>query len=472
MLPPYTGVVNPSTTYSLALTPGDGTKTVYIAFWTGTESITIIKSIILDTTAPTLPILTSPTNGAAATGAFNITRSWSSDTGVGLSGYQYFVATTGTLGVWVIKSWFTTSTTVAIANNELGTNGTFYRYVKALDRLNTISTSTVQSFTYTGLIDTTPDQFTLNTISSATIHTTYTHTVYIAWLSANTPVLASITQWKLYISGHYVGTNGYVQNGWAVRIELESSSYYNRLVTSTLTIGWVSAIFSITTETEAEANDITDYTDIVTNLSTTEKLQIIALFEALRDLYGGSKQDEFLNSFMVMLESKLDALGSSTTDTHIHEALQYLYDLCDRYRGGAWSSNTDISNTSRIIHGIYTAPNGKKYTITYDAVKRQFTSSNFLTPKYFPTLDVLRYTIDTANPSWSNYLNAKTIKARWWRIAIDWTRQTSPYTAPNGKVFYFFKTMEGQFSSYTFTVEKYFDSLDATKVHVYTNNSK
>jgi hypothetical protein len=339
--------------------------------------------------------------------------------------------------------------------------------------LNTTSTSAVQSFTYTGILDTVPNQFTLNTLTNATIHTIYgSNTITIAWLSASTPVLASITRWTLYISGRDVGTNGYVQNGRTVRIELESSSNYDTLVTSTLTIGWVSAVFRITTETEADANDITDYTNIVTNLSSTEKLQIIAIFEALRDLYGGSKQDEFLNSFMVMLESRLDALGTSTTDTHIHEALQYLYDLCDRYRGGAWSSTTDISRASRIVHGIYTAPNGKKYTITYDATKRQFTSSNFLTPKYFPTLDVLKYTIDIANPSWSSYLNAKTIKARWWRIAIDWTRQTSPYTAPNGKVFYFFKTMEGQFSSYTFTVEKYFDSLDATKEYIHNSNSR
>ncbi|MEI6672117.1 MAG: hypothetical protein WCL02_01855 [bacterium] len=53
---------------------------------------------------------------------------------------------------------------------------------------------------------------------------------------------------------------------------------------------------------------------------------------------------------------------------------------------------------------------------------------------------------------------------------MDGTRQTSPYTAPNHKVFYFFKTMEGQFSSYTFTSEKYFDSLEAVKEYIHNSN--
>jgi hypothetical protein len=32
--------------------------------------------------------------------------------------------------------------------------------------------------------------------------------------------------------------------------------------------------------------------------------------------------------------------------------------------------------------------------------------------------------------------------------------------------------MEGQYSSYTFTVEKYFDSLDAVKEFIHNSNNK
>jgi len=267
-----------------------------------------------------------------------------------------------------------------------------------------------------------------------------------------------------------VGTTGYVQNGWTVKIEMNSSIDYDTLVTSTLNIGWVTSLFRITTETEAAANNNTDYTSISTDLSNTERLQIIAIFEALRDVYDGVKQDEFFSSFMVMLQSKIDDLGTSTSDNSKRDALQYLYDLADQYDGNWGTNTTDIAGTSRIINGIYTAPNGKKYRITYDSVKKQFTSTNFITPKYYPTLDVLKYDIDRNNRLWSQYADAKAIKARWWRVSIDGTRQTSPYTAPNHKVFYFFKNTDGQISSYTFTTQRYFDSLDATKEFIHNSN--
>lgn len=125
-----------------------------------------------------------------------------------------------------------------------------------------------------------------------------------------------------------------MQNGRIVQIELISSDEYDTDVTSTLTINTVSAVFRITTETEDEANDSTDYSDISTDLSSTERLQIIAIFEALRDLYGGLKQDEFFDSLMVMLQSKIDALGTSSSNDSKRDALQYLYDLADQYRGG------------------------------------------------------------------------------------------------------------------------------------------
>ena len=125
-----------------------------------------------------------------------------------------------------------------------------------------------------------------------------------------------------------------MQNGRTVKIELISSDEYDTDVTSTLTIHTVSAIFRITTETEDEANDSTDYSDISTDLSSTERLQIIAIFEALRDLYGGLKQDEFFDSLMVMLQSEIDALGTSSSNDSERSALQYLYDLADQYRDG------------------------------------------------------------------------------------------------------------------------------------------
>lgn len=127
-----------------------------------------------------------------------------------------------------------------------------------------------------------------------------------------------------------VGTTGYVQNGWTVKIEMNSSDEYDEDVNSTLTINGVSSTFTITTMEEDEDTGNTDYDDIDTNLSKTEKLQIIAIFESLKELYAGDKEVEFFNTLMVMLEDKLNDLDE---DASAYDALQYLYDLADQYNG-------------------------------------------------------------------------------------------------------------------------------------------
>ncbi|MCX6823663.1 MAG: hypothetical protein NT085_00855 [candidate division SR1 bacterium] len=466
-----TGTLSSLMTVSPLLTGGDGPKDIFISMVDGSGTILPKTFLVtLDTVAP-IPTLTTPISGASLVGAFTLNWSAGADA-AGLSGYQYLISPTSSFGT-LLASGFTTTPSVTIPNLTIGMSGTLYRKVLFIDRLGNIGESVAQPFYYSGTVsDTTPDQFSFNTVTNATVNHIYgSNTVTITGINA--PVLASITRGVLYISGVMVGTTGYIQNGWTVKIEMNSSIDYDTLVTSTLNIGGITALFRVTTETEEDANNNNDYTDISTDLSTTERLQIIAIFEALRDVYNGVKQDEFFSSFMVMLQSKIDDLGTSASDNSKRDALQYLYDLADQYDGNGGETNTtDIAGTSRIINGIYTAPNGKKYRITYDSGKKQFTSTNFITPKYYPTLDVLKYDIDRNNRLGSQYADAKSIKARWGRVSIDGTRQTSPYTAPNHKVFYFFKNTEGQISSYTFTTERYFDSLDATKEFIHNANLK
>lgn len=447
----------------------DGPKDIFVSLTDGSGSV-IAKNLLvyLDTVAA-IPTLTAPTSGATVMGNVTFNRSVGADA-AGISWYQYFVSPTSTFGT-IVASWSTTLPSVTITGTTIGTTWTFYRYVTSIDRLGNSWASAIQSFYYTGTIDTLPDAFSFNHITDAKIDKVYaSNTVTITWLSANAQVLASVTRWALYISGEMVGTTGYVQNGWTVKIEMNSSDEYDEDVNSTLTINGVSSTFTITTMEEDEDNENSDYDDIDTDLSNTEKLQIIAIFESLKDLYAGDKEVEFFNTLMVMLENKLDDIDE---DDSAYDALQYLYDLADQYDGDGWTTtSTSISDTSWIVNGVYTAPNGKKYTIKYDSTRKQFTSTNFLTPKYYPTLDVLKFDIDRSNPVWSKYISAKTIKARWGKVSIDGTWQTSAYTAPNRKVFYFFKTTDGQVSSYTFTAEKYFDDLDSAKEYIHNANLK
>lgn len=463
-LAPFTSTINGSVTGSFLLTGSDGIKTVYAQVTDGVDTIGQNFSIRLDTSAPTLPTLLSPISGAIAMWSFTLDWSDSLDAGAGTSWYYYTVLSTWIYGS-VVKSGFTDMNTsyVTIAEGELGPSGTYYRYVTPVDRLWNTGSTSMQYFEYSWTTDTTPNSFTFTDIDDALINRTYTsNTITITGMTANVPVLASVNRWALYISWVFVGSTWYVQNGWTVSVELISSIDYEDTVSSTLTINWVSDTFSVTTEEDDGTNDY----DIESTLSNTEKLMIIAIFDTLRDVYAGDKEVEFFNTFMVMLENRIDDYN---TDDPEYESLTYLYDLIQEYYDGAFDSDT-IDWTRWIVNGIYTAPNGKKYPITYDSSKQRFTSSNFVVPKYFPTLDTLKYIIDINNPVWSSYANSKAILARWKNAAIDGTRQSSPYTAPNKKTFYFFKTITGRYSSYTFTSERYFDSLDATKEFIYNNN--
>jgi len=448
------------------LTWSNWTKNIYFSFSNGGETITRTISVYLDTIAP-VPTLVSPTSWTTLTGWFNLLWSPVWADAVGLSWYQYFVSTTWTFATF-IKTWFTTTTWIAITAWEFGTTWTFYRYVQSLDKLNNSWASAIWSFSYSGVNDTTPDTFYFNRVTNARIERIYaSNTLTISWLTADIPVLASIDIWALYISWVMVGTTWYIQNGWTVKIEMTSSDEYDDDVISTLTIGGVSATFRITTMEEDEDTTDTDYEDIDTNLSSSEKLIIIAIFETLRDLYAGDKEKEFFNTLMVMLENQMDTFDENDEE---YDGLKYLYDIANQYYDEWDFDDSTVDDTSWIVNGIYTAPNGKKYTITYDSSKQWFTSTNFVVPKYFPTLDTLKYIIDINNPAGSQYANAKTILARWKSASIDGTWQTSPYTAPNKKVFYFFKDINERYSSYTFTTERYFDSLDDVKEFIYNSN--
>lgn len=90
----------------------------------------------------------------------------------------------------------------------------------------------------------------------------------------------------------------------------------------------------MTTEEEGTDNGEDD-SGIDTNLSSTEKLQIMAVFTALRDLYGEtSVRTTFFNTLLGALQDKIDSLDDHNSDDQKRiDALQYLYDLVENYLG-------------------------------------------------------------------------------------------------------------------------------------------
>lgn len=121
-----------ATTKSWTLTSGNGTKTVYVKFkdvagnWSGAYSDTII----LDTTAPTTPVVTD--DGVNTKSRTTLHASWSSlDSESGIAEYQYAIGTSK--GATNVVPWTSvgTNTSVTKTGLSLQKSSTYYFSVKA-----------------------------------------------------------------------------------------------------------------------------------------------------------------------------------------------------------------------------------------------------------------------------------------------------------------------------------------------------
>jgi len=121
-----------ATTKNWTLSSGSGTKTVYVKFkdvagnWSGAYSDTII----LDTTAPTTPVVTD--DGASTKSSTTLHASWSSsDSESGIMEYQYAIGTSK--GATNVVPWISvgTNTSVIKTGLSLKKGTTYYFSVKA-----------------------------------------------------------------------------------------------------------------------------------------------------------------------------------------------------------------------------------------------------------------------------------------------------------------------------------------------------
>jgi len=192
-----------------------------------------------------------------------------------------------------------------------------------------------------------------------------------------------------------------------------------------------------------------------TTLSTTSKLNIAIVFDTIADLYKDniSKQVEFMVTFKSMLNDLIKNLEDdnslNSSEKRKLAVLNYLLDITQQF-----IDDNNISDGD-----VHTAPNGKRYIITYDTAKACYTSPNFLTPnKCFPVLATMKTYIDANNTTWTH--------------TVDTTRSTPNYMAPNGKTYKIQKTTTGKYFSYRFIAPKYFNSLKETQDYIKKNNPK
>jgi len=357
----------------------------------------------------------------------------------------------------------------------------------------------------------TPDDFYFDSIEEANIDTIYkSNTITISWLSGSNKVIAIATAWDLIINWTNIrATSALVWNWDKIQIQLTSSSDYDDSVESELFIWSASSVFMVTT-----------MADDGYQLTTSEKLQLIVILNVLKDYYKDDpiKQSQFLNTFKTMLKDKIDIMKSdiddwnealNALDVRRVALLEYLYDRVNDSIDDEWDSDSNGWD-------IYTAPNGKEYTILFDDDRQAYTSNNFMIKKYFANLDTMKMYIDENNAAWAIAVNGSTLIAPNGKVylirnvaenirtspdltetkyfysfqalrdyiylfnkkmvvrnhQIDTAFDKLSYKAPNGKAYEIYKTTTGKYFSYKFWKPIYFDSLVSIKKYINLYNQK
>lgn len=436
------------TNKTILVTPsiGDGIKTFSILANAGSESFTGSLAGYLDTTAPNTPSFAGQATNYS--GAFTLAWTASSDLGIGMGDYIYTIMS----GASIVKSGTTIPATISITNLEIGTSRSYTLYVSARDKLGNTSVSGNMVFVYTPIEDKIPDSFSITKKLDASLDREYkSENITVAGLSAGTTVPASVDEGTLFVNGNDVGTDYPVKNGDKVQIALQSSSDYDDITSWVLTIGDKSSTFKIETIADDSWDSSSSYDS--SDLTTTQKLHISIIYNTLSELYSDSKQEDFMLSLKELVKDKISQMKDDDEDSESIQTMQYLYNLINK--DFEWDTGSSSSSDT------YTAPNGKEYPITKDS--DGYTSSKFIKTKYFDTRDELETYIDKNNPK-SVYVGGD--------YAIDQSRSSSTYTAPNGKVYNFFKTTKGKYGSSNFATAKLFDDVATMKKHIEVNNPK
>ncbi len=422
----------------ITITAWQGQKNIYIEFedavW---KKIYSYQSVVLDTTAPSKPNLTNINNKNYT---WNFVLSWpaSTDDWAWVKEYNYVIQQWTT----TIKSWTGTNPSISIQNMELWLQWTFTIKVQAVDYIwNQSERSESAMFNYTGIPDTSPESFTFARQTDIKRNTIYrSNSIVISWLSTHTLVTASIDEWTLFVNGTNVNKQSLVKNTDVIYIELRSSENYFDVTASTLTISDQAAVFKLITEKHPDYQDNDEDYDLWVN----EVIELEWLYLLIQNLDNDLKK-----TLKDMMEEKIDELEEEWASPKEIAKLRYIYDRLVE----------DINNNQDYI---YTAPNGKKYTIRYKA-GLWYSSINFSTTnqsRNFTSKKEIEDFINKNNP-W-NAVN----------YTVDSSWSTSPYKAPNGKIYNLFKTTTGKFWSYNMVIPKLFDTLKALQEYINKNNPK
>ncbi len=264
----------------------------------------------------------------------------------------------------------------------------------------------------------------ISNIVNANLKTLYQSSIFsIAWLSS--PTMLSLSTGILYLNNTLVGSQSVVNNGDNLKIELFSSTEYDTIVKSIITVGSLTGEFTIRTKPKQPD---------VCSLTQEEKASIESVFSGLVAEYWTTTK---MTTLLVTMKSMIKDMQDFNYDCN----LAYLESLAEKY-----VKDKDLESDS-----VHIAPNCKKYPIIYEKDKG-YTSPVFKIRQYFATRTNIMMFIDSKNP-WDCNVSV-----------YDRSQDTADigenmFVAPNGKVYEIVES-GWEFYSPTMNTKKVFTTKD------------
>jgi len=191
------------------------------------------------------------------------------DTSINISWWEYDIngSRTYVSSAWTISNW----DVISVKNNSSPAVWSTTNATLTIGWISdTYSITTIPP-------DTTPDSFTLDDVSNATLNTLYaSNAITVSGLNTTTSI--TVTWWQYSINGWpYTSSAWSVTNGDTVRVNHTSSSSSTTAVNTTINIGWVSDTYTTTTvlaDTIPDAFTFNDLTGANLNSIQTEDITI------------------------------------------------------------------------------------------------------------------------------------------------------------------------------------------------------
>lgn len=440
----FAATLNSTANVDVILSSGAGLKTLNTRFTSLLSGIVITGTvqITLDLTNPTLTV-SSPSSGSTHSGWVQFTRNAQDTNGIQNTTLQIFQ------GNSLIYSTTTQNNTINISTLA---NGTYTAHIITYDNAGN---STTQIITFTIQNSSTISNWSIvpfTAVTGAELDTVYmSNPIIIAWLATGQTITGSINTGWLVKNSIDVGTGTTFQNGDIVRVWIKSASGYNTTRIVNLSINNTIVPFSVTTKINWSQSTPT------VNYCLNENTYAL-IFLSIRKTYEDETKFRQVLQLMLTMINGLINSGSNQWWSQSLYALQCFADIVQNYINSNYTPNNPTEQ-------IYTAPNGKKYSIVQTTTPPGYTSPDFQYSKIFVNYQSITAHIDANNP-WTGVGSSTSSEHI---IDVSFTPVT--LTAPNGKQYTMKKTNKG-FTSDQFTVRRYFETIAKAQAHINRHNPR